>query len=70
MPHTPAEISLGWAYIPPILVDVLLGLACAYIVASLLNFSGLSRFFIHPPLAFVGLWIFATSLIGLYILPP
>ena len=66
----PAEISLGWAYIPPILVDVLIGLVCAYAIASLLNLSRLSRYIAHPPLAFMGLWILATSLVGLFVLPP
>lgn len=66
----PSEISLGWAYIPPILIDVLLGLVLAYAIATGLNVSKLSRFFVHPPLAFVALWVLATSLIGLFILPP
>jgi len=66
----PSEISLGWAYIPPILLDVLLGLICAYVIAAVLNATRLSRFFVHPPLAFIGLWVLATSLLGLFVLPP
>ena len=70
MSQTPAEISLGWAYIPPLLVDTLLGLAVAFVIASVLNMTGLSRFFVHPPLAFVSFWVIATAVIGLFILPP
>lgn len=66
----PSEISLGWAYIPPVMLDVLFGLACAWIVTAVLNATRLSRFFVHPPLSFVALWVLATSLIGLFVLPP
>ena len=66
----PAEISFEWIYFPPFFFTVVLGYLCAFGVARLLNVSGLSRFFWHPGLTFVGLWVLLTSLIGLLSLPP
>ncbi|WP_350191914.1 DUF1656 domain-containing protein [Gimesia sp.] len=36
----------------------------AAMVANILNRAGLSRYFWHPPLAFLAIWILLTSLIG------
>lgn len=66
----PSEIHARWMYLPPALVVVALGLAIAWGVAKLLNRTGLSRWFWHPPLAFVGLWVLASSLVGLFLLHP
>jgi hypothetical protein len=70
MAQAPTEFSLGWAYIPPILVDALIGFICALVIVTLLNKSGLSRYFVNPPLAFVAFWVLSTSLIGIFLLPP
>lgn len=68
--RTPSEISFDWIYFPPFFFTVVLGFLCALGVTSLLNVTGLSRFFWHPGLAFVAVWVLATSVIGLIVLPP
>jgi hypothetical protein len=40
------------------------------VVTQILNRSGMNRWFWHPPLAFVAMWVLASSLIGLVMLPP
>ena len=65
-----SEISFEWIYFPPFFFTVVLGYLCAYGVTKLLNATGLSRFFWHPGLAFVALWVLLTSVIGLLFLPP
>ncbi len=66
----PSEVSFEWVYFPPFFFTVVLGFACAMGVARLLNVAGLSRFFWHPGLAFVALWVLMTSLIGHTIITP
>ena len=66
----PSEISLQWAYFPPFFFTIVLGFICALGIAKLLNATGLSRFFWHPGLAFVAFWVLATSLVGLFLVPP
>jgi hypothetical protein len=51
-------------------VAIVAGLLCTILVTRLLNQSGLSRFFWHPPLANAALWLLATALIGLFIITP
>ena len=66
----PSEISLDWIYFPPFFLTVLLGYLCAFGILKLLNAARLSRFFWHPGLAFVALWVLMTSVIGLTFIPP
>jgi hypothetical protein len=66
----PSEIQLLGVYFPPLVVAIVAGLVCAILVARLLNLTGLSRFFWHPPLANAALWLLATALIGLFIITP
>ncbi len=66
----PSEISFDWVYFPPFFFTVLLGYLCALGIAKLLNSTGLSKFFWNPGLAFVAMWVLATSLIGLFLIPP
>jgi hypothetical protein len=40
------------------------------VVTKLLNLTGLSRFFWHPPLANAALWLLATALISRFIITP
>jgi hypothetical protein len=47
----PAAVSLGWGHLPPGLAVTCLGGLGASIVPRLLNRTGLSRIFWHPPLA-------------------
>jgi hypothetical protein len=66
----PSEISFEWIYCPPFLLTVLLGYLCAFGLTRLLNTTGLHRFFWHPGLAFLAIWVLLTSVIGLVALPP
>ena len=66
----PSEISLDWIYFPPFFLTVLLGYLCAFGILKLLNATRLIRFFWHPGLAFVALWVLMASVIGLTFIPP
>jgi hypothetical protein len=66
----PAEVQILDIYFPPLFVTIVAGLVCAIVVERLLNLTGLSRFFWHPPLAHAALWLLATSLFGLFIIAP
>ena len=66
----PSEVQILGLYFPPLFVAIGAGLVCAALVARLLNQSGLSRFFWHPPLANAALWLLATALIGYFIITP
>ena len=68
--QVPSEISFQWVYFPPFFFTIVLGFVGALGVSKLLNTTGLSRFFWHPGLAFVALWVLMTSLIGLTVIPP
>ena len=66
----PSETQILGTYLPPLFVTIVAGLVCAMVVAKLLNLTGLSRFFWHPPLARAALWLLATGLFGLFIIAP
>jgi hypothetical protein len=66
----PAAVSLGFVFVPPIFIDMAVGLLLAWLVARILNRTGLSRFFWHTPLAFLGLVVLMSSLVGILVLPP
>ena len=66
----PSEISFQSVYFPPFFFTIVLGFICATGLAKLLNATGLGRFFWHPGLAFVALWVLATSLVGLLLVFP
>jgi hypothetical protein len=66
----PAEIQIFGIYFPPLFVAIVGGLLGAMLIAQLLNFTGLSRFFWHPPLACAALWLLVTALIGFLIITP
>ena len=66
----PSEVQILGLYFPPLFVAIIAGLVCATLVARLLNQSGLSRFFWHPPLANAALWLLATALISRFIISP
>lgn len=68
--RVPAEISLGFIYVPPFFVDAIAGVILAFVVAHVLNRTGLSRYFWHPPLAFLALVVLLGSLFGILVLPP
>ncbi len=66
----PSEVQILGFYFPPLFVAIVAGLVCAIVVARLLNLTGLSRFFWHPPLVHAALWLLAAALIGLFIITP
>jgi hypothetical protein len=68
--EVPSAVSLGLFFVPPIFIDIAVGLLLAWLVARILNRTGLSRFFWHTPLAFLGLVILMSSLFGILVLPP
>ena len=68
--HIPSEIQILGVYFPPLFVAILAGLLCALGLARLLNWTGLSRFFWHPPLAFTALWLLSSALVGLIFIAP
>jgi len=70
LPIGPSEVQILGMYFPPLFVMIVAGLVCAMVVAKLLNLTGLSRFFWHPPLAFAALWLLATALAGLFVIRP
>ena len=67
---TPSEVQILGVYFPPLFVAIVAGLLCTILVTRLLNQSGLSRFFWHPPLAMLGLTALMSALIGLFVLAP
>jgi hypothetical protein len=66
----PAELPFESVYFPPFFFTVGMGFVCAWLIAKLLNLTGVSRFFWHPPLAFLALWVLMSSVLGLTIIPP
>jgi hypothetical protein len=66
----PSEVQILGMYFPPLFVAIVVGLVCAIVGSKLLNLTGLSRFFWHPPLANAALWLLATALIGLFVITP
>jgi hypothetical protein len=66
----PSEIQILGVYFPPLFVAILAGLLCAIGLARLLNWTGLSRFFWHPPLAYAALWLLSTALVSLIFIAP
>ena len=66
----PSEVQILGMYFPPLFVAIVAGLLGAMVVARLLNRTGLSRFFWHPPLAFAAMWLLATALTGLFVITP
>ena len=68
--NVPTEMQILGLYFPPLFVGIVAGLLCALGLAKLLNRSGHSRFFWHPPLALFSLWLLSTALIGLIFIAP
>jgi hypothetical protein len=68
--QVPSEVQMLGIYLPPFVLVCMFGLAISIAVTQFLNWTGLSRMFWHPPLAFVGLWVLASSLIGLLWIAP
>ena len=65
----PHELYLGEVFLPPMLLDAVLGLAAAWLTARLLNRFRLSRYFYHPPLVLIALAVIYTGLFSIFLLP-
>jgi len=68
-PMNEAEIQLGDLLIPWILAVGTIGFLLAWLVVTILEYTGLSRFIWHLPLFFVALVVLFTSLIGILFRP-
>ena len=64
-----AEIELGDLLIPWILVVGTIGFLLAWLVMTILEYTGLSRFVWHLPLFFIALVVLFSSLIGILVRP-
>lgn len=67
---TPHEISLGWVYLPPLLIALVFGILAAWLIGEVLNRTGLSRYFWRPQIAFLAFVVIAASLFALFIMAP
>ena len=70
MNNAPSEVQLLGVYVPPLFLILVIGLMGTLAVTRLLNRFGGNRFFWHPPLAFIAMWVLASSLIGLIWIKP
>ena len=66
----PAELPVESVYFPPFFFTVAVGFVCAWLAAKLFNKIGVSKFFWHPGLAYIALWVLLTSLLGLTVIHP
>ena len=66
----PSEVSWGWIYLPPSLFVFALAAVGAWAITRMLNRTGLSRYFWHPPLAMLGITVILSALIGLLWMAP
>ena len=63
------ELRLTEVLVPWTLIVGLLGFLAAWLVVSVLEHTGLSRYVWHLPLFFVGLVVLLSSLIGMFFFP-
>ena len=69
MNFVPHEFAIGGVFLPPMLIASILATIVAYVIATLLNRYGLSKFLFYPPLVFVALVVIFTVLIGTIVIP-
>ena len=70
MIRLPSEVQFLNVYLPPSLLVFVGGLLVTLVLTQALNATGLGRLFWHPPLAFVAMWVIASSWIGLLFVTP
>ncbi len=68
--NIPVEISFSGVYFPPIFFVIVFGVIGAFVITSVLNRTGLSKYFWHPPLAFLAMSALISAVIVLLFLPP
>lgn len=64
-----AEFRFGEVLVPWVLIIGALGFLAAWLVVTVMEYTGLSRYVWHLPLFFVGLVVLFGSLIGLAVSP-
>ena len=64
-----AEFRFGEVLVPWVLIIGALGFLAAWLVVTVMEYAGLSRYVWHLPLFFVGLVVLFSSLIGLAVSP-
>jgi len=64
----PTEWSFGGLYLPPMLLATIVGCTTAAVVARIASRFGLIRYVWHPWLAFVGLAVLFSALVGLFLI--
>jgi hypothetical protein len=64
-----AEFRFGEVLVPWVLIIGALGFLAAWLVVTVMEYTGLSRYVWHLPLFFVGLVVLFSSLIGLAVSP-
>jgi len=64
----PVEISFSGIYFPPIFFVIVFGVIGAYVITSVLNRTRLSKYFWHPPLAFLAISVIISTVIALVFL--
>ncbi|MCK5795165.1 MAG: DUF1656 domain-containing protein [Anaerolineales bacterium] len=65
----PREFFIGEVYLPPLLVASILSVILTIVLFRLVRSYRLSRFIFYPPLAFVGVTVINTVLIGQFLIP-
>jgi uncharacterized membrane protein YeaQ/YmgE (transglycosylase-associated protein family) len=68
--NIPVEISFSGVYFPPIFFVIVFGIIGAFVITSVLNRTGLSKYFWHPPLAFLAMSALISAVIALLFLSP
>ena len=68
--NIPVEISFSGVYFPPIFFVIVFGVIGAFVITSVLNRTGLSKYFWHPPLAFLAISALISAVIALVFLSP
>jgi hypothetical protein len=64
-----AELRFGDLMVPWVLAIWILGFLLAWVVNSILEYTGLSRYVWHLPLFFVALVVFFASIVGIIFRP-
>jgi uncharacterized membrane protein YeaQ/YmgE (transglycosylase-associated protein family) len=68
--NVPVEISFSGIYFPPIFFVIVFGVIGAFVITSVLNRTGLSKYFWHPPLVFLAISVLISAVIALLFLSP
>ena len=68
MTQMPYEFVIGGVYLPPLLIDTLLGIAATLVTVNLLNRYRLSQYFFYPQWVFIALIVIYIVIFGTFVL--